>query len=224
MRKVLVLIATGIVVLVAAVAAPADVAALRPSKALLPKMVIPDASLARLADGARKRFAFYSNAKDAALSTIEPNDTGADLRRMGRIAGYVRGRNVARAFAPQAPKGLLTMGTSVILWRDGRSAAASIKRDLASGKRFSGKHLQGGALVSYAARKVPSLGAEAALVHMRVRPTGGTKHFSTSVMFRVGPLRGNAIVSRGDRFADGAALQLAKQLKQRMIAVLRSSH
>ena len=224
MRKALVLIATGIVILIAAGAAPADVAVLPPSKALLPKMVIPDASLARLADGARERFAFYSNAKDAALSTIEPNDTGADLRRMGRIAGYVRGRNVAGAFARQAPKGLLTTGTSVILWRDGRSAAASIKRALASGKRFSGKPIQAGLLVSYAARTVPSLGAGAALEHIRGRPPGGTNRFSTSVMFRVGSLRGNAIVQRGDRFADGAALQLAKQLKQRMIAVLRSRH
>jgi hypothetical protein len=199
----------------------------RPSKegrALLPKMVIPDASLARLADGARKRFAFYTNANDAAASTFDPNDTGADLRRMGRIAGYIRGRNVARAFVKRAPKGLLATSTSVILWKDGRSAAASIERDLASGKRFSGKRLQGGLLVSYAARKVPLLGAEEVLEHVRTPPTGGTDRFATGVLFHVGSLRANATVARGDRFADRAALQVAKQLKLRVVAVLRSSH
>lgn len=195
----------------------------RPSKALLPRMVIPDASLAPLADGAHERFAFYANASDAAASTPDPNDKGADLRGRGRIAGYVRGRSVAGAFGRNAPRGLVTIGTSVILWKDEGSASASIKRDLASFRRFAGKRVQAGLLVTFAARKVSSLGADAALEHARGRPPGGSDRFSTSVVFRVGSLRGNAIVSRGDGFADAAALQLAKQLKQRMAAVLRSS-
>lgn len=194
-----------------------------PSKALLPKMVLPDASLAPLADGAHQRFAFYANADDAAASSPDPNDKGADMRGRGRIAGYVRGRNVRGAFGPSALRGLVTLGTSVILWNDGRSASASIKRDLASARRFAGKRIQSGLLVSFAARKVPSLGPDAALEHARGRPPGGSDRFSTSVVFRVGSLRGNAVVSRGDRFADAAALQLARQLKLRMAAVLRRS-
>jgi GNAT superfamily N-acetyltransferase len=191
-------------------------------KVLLPRMVVPDASLARLS-GLPQKFAFFATAADAAASTSDPSDTGADLRRLGRIAGYVRGRNAAGAFEARAPKGLLTVGTSVILWRDARSAAASIRRDIADDKRFRGKTVGGAKLVSFALTRVPSLGIGAALLHIHVRPTGGTDRFVTSVVFLVGSLRGNAIVGRGgNRSADATALQLAKQLRSRMLAVLRT--
>jgi hypothetical protein len=190
-----------------------------PPRARLPRMVVPDASLARLAGDLRQEFAFFSTAQDAAASTPDPSDTGADLRRLGRIAGYVRGRNAAGAFSRRAPKGLLVVGTSASLWRDTRSAAASIERDIADYKRFRGKADQSGRLVSFEATKVPSLGIGAALFHIHVRPRGGTDRFMTTVSFRVGSLRGNATVVRGDRRdADTAARHLAGQLKRRMLA------
>jgi hypothetical protein len=37
---------------------------------------------------------------------------------LGRIAGYIRGRNAIGAFARRVPSGLLVVGTSAILWRD----------------------------------------------------------------------------------------------------------
>jgi hypothetical protein len=115
------------------------------------------------------------------------------------------------------------VGTSVILWRNARSAAASIERDIADYKRFRGKTLEGDLLVSFAATKVRSLGLGAALLHICGRPTGGTDRFITSVAFRVRSLRGNAIVVRSNtRTADATALQLAKQLRSRMLAVLRT--
>jgi hypothetical protein len=99
----------------------------------------------------------------------------------------------------------------VILWRDARSAAASIQRDVAGWKRFRGKTVDGDLLVSFAATKAPSLGLGAVLLHIHRRPTGGTGRFITSVAFRVRSLRGNAIVVRSDkRSADVTALQLAK--------------
>src|SRR6476620_10104575 len=132
---------------------------------------------------------------------------------------------VATAGAKQVPKALLPLlvGTSAILWRNARSAAASIERDIADYRRFRGKTLEGELLVSFAAKKVRSLGLGAALLHIRGRPTGGTDRFITSVAFRVRSLRGNAIVVRSDkRSADATALQLAKQLRRRMLAALRS--
>jgi hypothetical protein len=210
------------VCLVLAIALAAPAGAGQAPKALLPRMVIPDASLARLGAGLRNKFAFFSTAKDAAASTSDPSDTGADLRRLGRIDGYVRGRNAPGAFSPRAPKGLQGVATSVILWRDARSAAASIRRDIADDKRFRGKAVEAGKLVSFAATKVPSLGIGAALLHIHTRPAGGTDRFTTSVVFRVGSLRGNAIVVRGDRKkADTLALRLAEQLRRRMLTVLR---
>ena len=210
------------VCLVLAIALAAPAGAGQAPKALLPRMVIPDASLVRLGAGLRNKFAFFSTAKDAAASTSDPSDTGADIRRLGRIAGYVRGRNAPGAFSPRAPKGLQGVATSVILWRDARSAAASIRRDIADDKRFRGKAVEAGKLVSFAATKVPSLGIGAALLHIHTRPAGGTDRFTTSVVFRVGSLRGNAIVVRGDRKkADTLALRLAEQLRRRMLTVLR---
>jgi hypothetical protein len=199
----------------------APAAVRQPTKALLPKMVVPDASLARLSDRLRQKYAFYSTFQDAAASSPDPNDTGADLRRLGRIAGYVRGRNATGAFSRRAPKGLLVAGTSAILYRDARSAAASIKRDTADSKRLRGKAIEAGRLISFAATKVPSLGTGAVLVHLHIRRTGGTNLFTTAVAFPVGSLRGNTSVVRGDsKSADTMALNLGQQLRRRMLATL----
>jgi hypothetical protein len=185
-------------------------------------MVLPDASLVALADGLGQRFAFFSNANDGAASSPDPKDTGADLRRLGRIAGYVRGRNAAGAFSLRGPERLQVVGTSVILWRDARAAAASIERDTASAKRLRGKPVQSGFEVSFAATRASSLGVGAMVWHIRARPKGGTDRFTTHVVFRVGRLRGNAIVGHGDnRYADAAALQLADQLRHQILATLR---
>ena len=211
------------VLLVAAtsIALVAPAAAQQPPKTLLPQMVIPDASLAPLGSGLRQKFEFFSTPADAARSTPDPSDTGADLKRRGRVAGYVRGRNAARAFSLRAPKGLLVVSTSVILWRNAQSAAASIERDIADFKRFRGKVVDGDRLVSFTATKVPSLGDGAVLLHIRSRPKGGTDRFNTSVVFRVGSLRGNVGVIRGDQTgADTIALNLAQQLRRRMLAAL----
>jgi hypothetical protein len=197
-------------------------AAAQTAKALLPRMVVPDASLARLAGGLGHKFAFFSTAADAAASTPDPNDGAADMRRLGRIAGYVRGRNAVGAFSRRAPKGLLVMGTSAILWRGTRFAAASIERDIADYKRLRGKALEEGLLVGFRSTKVSSLGSGARLLHIHARPTGGTDRFTTSVVFHVRSLRGNAIVVRSDRKnADTTARHLAEQLRRRMLATLR---
>jgi hypothetical protein len=198
-------------------------AAKSPSRAQLPKMVLPDAALKHVAGGLPQRFAFFSTPEDAARSTFDPHDTGADLKRLGRIAGYVRGRYAPGAFSPRAGRGLLAVGTSVSLFRDSAAAGASMQRDIAAGKRFSGKVLGArGLLVSYRFSGAPSLGNRAALEHVHARPTGGSDRFETSVLFVVGQLRGNATVSRGDRTnADRLALDLAQQLRRRMVTGLR---
>jgi len=192
------------------------------TKAMLPQMVVPDASLARLAGELPRKYAFFATAEDATASTTDPNDTAADMRRLGRIAGYVRGRNATGAFTPRAPKGLLAMGTSVLLWRDSRAAAASIDRAIAEGKRFRGKAVEGGVLMAVDVSDEPSLGPGAVLLRGHMRPTGGTDRFNTAVLFRVGSLRGNAVVVRSDgQSADRTALRLAEQLRRRMVAALR---
>jgi hypothetical protein len=193
-----------------------------PTRAQLPKMVLPDAVLKLAAGGLPGSFAFFATAEDAAASTYDPHDTGADLKRLGHVAGYVRGRNARGAFSPRAGGGLLAVGTSVILFRDASAARAAIERGIAEGKQFSGKALQEGVLVRYTARRARSLGSGAVLEHVRARPTGGTDRFQTNVTFRVGQLRGNVIVSRGDRTnADRLALDLAKQLQRRILTALR---
>ncbi len=197
-------------------------AAQSPTRAQLPKMVLPDAALEHVAGGLPQGFAFFSTAEDAAASTFDPHDTGADLKRLGRVAGYVRGRNARGAFSPHAGRGLLAVGTSVILFRDASAAGASIQRDIAAGKRFSGKAVEAGFLVSYTSSRVPSLGSRGALEHVHARPTGGSDRFVTSVLFLVGQLRGHATVNRGDRTnADRVALDLAQQLRRRIVATLR---
>ena len=194
-----------------------------PTRAQLPGMVLPDAVLGRAVGGLRLpgSFAFFATAEDAAASTFDPDDTGADVKRLGRVAGYVRGRNARGAFSPPG-EGLLAVGTSVSLFNGVSSAAAAIERNVTEGKRFSGKALAEGVLVSYTAGRIRSLGSGGVLEHFRVRSTGGTDRFLTGVLFRVGQLRGNAFVTRGDRTnTDRLALKLARQLQRRIITTLR---
>jgi hypothetical protein len=192
-----------------------------PTRGQLPKMVLPDAVLRRAAGGLPGSFAFFATAEDAAASTFDPDDTGADLKRLGRVAGYVRGRNARGAFSPPG-EGLQAIGTSLSLFKGVSAAGAAIERTVAEGKRFSGKALAEGDLVRYTASRVRSLGSGGVLEHFRVRSTGGTDRFQTGVLFRVGQLRGNVFVSRGDRTnSDRLALDLARQLQRRIITTLR---
>jgi hypothetical protein len=206
-----------------AVFIPAAQAAQTPTRSQLPKMVLPDAALKRVASALPQRVAFFSTAAEGASTTPDPHDTAADVRRRGRIAGYVRGRSAPEALAARARSGLLAVGSSVILYRNASAAAASIQRDIAAGKRYTGKKVEGGLLVGYSAKSVPSLGRAAALLHIHGRPTGGTPdRFATHVVFLVRQLRGNATVNRADRTnADRLALDLAEQLRRRIVATLR---
>ena len=211
-------------VLAAAASANRLAAQAVPTRGQLPAIALPDSVLARVSAELREKYAFFSTAADAAASTADPNDTGADLNRLGRVAGYVRGRNVRGAFTYHAAKGLLTVSTSVILWRDSAAARASISLELANQKRFVGKKLPGGLFVSAACSKVGSLAAT--ICHERARPTKGTDDFfGTVVMFNVDQLRGNVIISRSDNAnVDTLALSLAAQLRQRMLAAFGRHH
>lgn len=192
-------------------------------RAQLPAIALPDATLAQVSAKLREKYAFFSTAADAALSTVDPNDTGADLKRLGRIAGYVRGRNVHGMFTDRPPKGLLDLRTTVTLWRDSAAARASIRREIANEKRFAGKKLQGGELVSAACSEVRPLSAM--LCHEQTRSTRGTDFFGTIVIFNVDQLRGFAGVVRSDDVnVDGIVLRLAAELRLRALAAVGRRH
>jgi hypothetical protein len=188
-------------------------------QAQLPAIVLSDATLAKISDRLHEKFRFFSTAADAARSTLDPNDTGEDLKQLGRIAGYVRGRNAHGAFTEHPPNGLLTVGTSVTLWRGAAAARASIRRDAADRKRFAGTKLPGGQLVSSTCSQVKKL--DATLCREHTRSARGIDFFGTSVIFSVNRLRGSAIVLRHDGAnKDALALSLAAKLRTRAIAAV----
>jgi len=181
-------------------------------------MVLPDAALAAVAPRLPERFAFSISADEAAVTTLDPTDTGGDLQRRGRVAGYIR----VRAAEPSASQGLLAVSTSVTLFRNAKAAAAAIERDLGDGKRLVGKSIENGSLVSFTFTRVRSVGAAAVLARTH-RLTDGHDVFVTDGIVRVGQLRGRASVLRGDRRrVDRIVLALAAKLRQRMVAAMRS--
>jgi hypothetical protein len=184
---------------------------------MLPAMARPDTGLATVAPRLPERFAFFISADEAAVTTLDPTDTGPDLQRRGRIAGYIR----VRAAEPSASKGLLAASTSVTLFRHATAAAAAIERDLSDGKRLVGKLVESGSLVSFTFIRVPMLGAGAVLVRTH-RKTDGRDIFATDVIVRVGQLRGRASLLRGDRRRmDHTVLDLAAMLRHRMRTTLQ---
>jgi hypothetical protein len=206
-----------------AVFMPAAQAAQPPTRSQLPKMVLPDAALKRVAGALPRRVAFFSTAAEGASTTPDPHDTAADLKRLGRIAAYIRGRIAREAVAVRARSGFVSVASTVVLYRNAAAAAASIQRDIAAGKRYTGKEVEGGFLVGYSAKRVPSLGSGAVRLHVHGRPTGGNPdRFVTHVVFLVGQLRGNATVNRADRTnVDRLVLDLAEQLRRRIVATIR---
>jgi hypothetical protein len=193
-------------------------AAKPPTKAQLPAMVLRDAALAAVAPRLPEHFTYWISADEAAVVTLDPTDTAADLQRRGWVAGYIR----VRTAEPSASKGLLGVSTSVTLFRNAKAAAAAIERDLRDGKRLVGKSIEFGSLVSFTFTRVRSGGAAAVLARTH-RISEGDDVFVTDAIVRVGQLRGRASVSRGDRRrADRIVLALAAKLRQRMVAAMRS--
>ena len=125
----------------------------------------------------------------------------------------MRGRNVHGAFTDRPPKGLLQVRTTVSLWRDSAAARASIRREIANEKRFIGKQLPGGQLMSASCSAVRPLSA--VLCHEHARSTRGTDFFGTSVIFTVAQLRGFAGETRSDKVnVDDIVLRLAAELRR----------
>ena len=160
-------------------------------------MVLPQSALGAPAKGLEVDLGSgFTNNTVAAAETIDPTDTAAQLTRADRITGYELSYSDLSAAPFARGSGLVTIGSSVELFRSARAADAHLSKQLNDAKRLVGKPVDSGVRLTSATRfPAGSLGQRT----VGLRLTGlvaGRRIRDTSVAFRQGALLAGVTVER----------------------------
>lgn len=159
-----------------------------------------------------------SDNEDAAANTLDPDDSGADLGRGGRIGGYDLLYVDPSAYA--AGEGLVSVGTSIDLFTDGTSASALLRKERGDYERLIGTEAPAGTLARAETWTLEGLGEEA--FELRVAyDSSGVRAYGTAVGFRLGRILGWVVVGTADGADVHARVEaLARALERRIESVL----
>lgn len=157
---------------------------------------------------------FTDNAA-AIEGTLDPNDTGRQLARAGRIVGYDLSYSDLSLMPLVRGSGLLSMGSSFDLFKTSHAADAFMTKQLRDARRFRGKFVEYGRLVASSTFPTGRIGDRS----IGLRTTGmiGDKRFhETLVGFRIGALVAAVTVDRADaKPVEMLAGRLARSLDAR---------
>jgi hypothetical protein len=189
------------------------------NKADLAIMVVPREELGALATGLEVApdESGWASHKKAANDTLDPEDSAASLSARGRVAGYDLTYENPKA---KRRKGLLFVGTSVVLLRDEIYASEYLNKQVNDFERREGLSDSGVRLSRVGSFEVPGVGDEGEGVRATM-DVAGRKVRYTLAFFRRGRIVGAAGFVRGDkRRVSADALAIAKALDLRIRAVL----
>lgn len=216
-------LAAAVAAAMAGTAAPASaIHAPAGSNADLALMVIPAARLAGGADGAKAVSSGGSGTIDAteqAYRTIDPDDSAADVRKAGFVAGYELGWTW-----PEGPQ--LTLTTVVLRFATAAAAAAHMARQVADDRHFMRRPIPplGLTVESGAVWQPAGLGGLPARGSQGTLSLGGTRWKAGGLTFRSGALVATVTSARSD---DGDLRPLleanARVLRARLAAVAGGS-
>ena len=192
-------------------------AASAPARGQLALIVLPKDELGFEARGLEVDIGsgFTDNAA-ATEGTLDPNDTARQLARGGRIIGYDLSYSDLTLLPLLRGSGLLSIGSSLDLFRNARAADAFITKQLRDARRFRGKFVEFGRLVASSTFSPGTIGDRS--VGLRTTGLIGDKRFhETLVGFRVGALVAAVVVDRADEKATRTmAGRLARSLVERV--------
>lgn len=159
----------------------------------------------------------FSDNKQAANDTIDPEDDAASLARLGRENGYTLAFYDRDASTLKAKRGIYGVSTGVDLMKDAKGAQAYLERQLADYQRLAGTEVDTG--VTLTAAEVTPLtgpGEGSSLLRASIETNGVTLH-ATIVPFRLDRLVAAVVLVRAD--ATDAAVQaegIAEAFAQRI--------
>ncbi len=164
----------------------------------------------------------FQNNEQATDDTINPEDTGEDLERAGRINGYE-----LEYVAPdllsmlEAGEGVAVVETMVHLFKDAGAASDFLAEQVEDYQRFEGKEVMPSMTLQEAQTfAVDGLADEAIGVRARVS-FGDMQLYGTGVYFRLGRLVGEAWIATGDDADVNSQVKtIARALEERIEGVL----
>ena len=187
------------------------------TKAQLAAMVLPADELGASIQGLQVDDSGVVSNKDAADDSVDPEDTGENMKGDGRVTGYELSYEHPKLIAS---KGALGVGTSVDLFQDPVYAAQFLHERLNDYDRFK-NGVPGMKFSRYSEFEAVAIGDEAAGQRLRITVPGVLSGYETDVVFRRGRMVARVAVARADRKdVREEALRLAADLDRRIQAVL----
>jgi hypothetical protein len=187
------------------------------TKAQLAAMVLPADELGASIQGLQVDDSGVVDNKDAADGSVDPDDTGENMKGDGRVSGYELSYEHPKLISS---KGAIGVGTSVDLFQDPVYAAQFLHERLNDYERFK-NGVPGMKFSRYSEFEALAVGDEAAGQHLTITIPGVVTGYETDVVFRRGRIVARVEIARTDRKdARDEALKLAIQLDRRIQAVL----
>ena len=191
-------------------------------QAKLSLMVLPKAELGAASSGLQVAFDSgpIDNATDAD-NTTDQSDSASDRAKAGRVTGYVLRFNDLPASALERGRGVVSVETSVDVFRSAAAASKDIAHQLRDLQRFQGRVIEFGVALARVTRfTVRGLGDEAFGIAGKSFLGDKRLHWA-GVVFRRGTLTAGTSITRADATATNAQMvQLARKLDRRVSAVL----
>lgn len=186
------------------------------TKGQLAAMVLPADELGASIQGLQVDESGVVDNKDAADDSVDPDDTGENMKGDGRVSGYELSYEHPKLIAS---KGALGVGTMVDLFQDPVYAAQFLHERLNDYERFT--NVPGLKFSRYSEFEAVAIGDEGAGQHLTITIPGVVTGYETEVVFRRGRIVARVAIARADRKdVRDEALKLAIQLDRRIQAVL----
>ena len=165
----------------------------------------------------------FDDNEDAAIDTIDPDDSGPDLEARGRIDGYDSVFADSAAFLEKTGNPF-TLDTVVGLFDSSESARAFLQREFADFSRFQGREIDtdGTILKEFRPSDVPAVGSDSAggVVTLSV-PELATDFFAPIFEWRRGRIVATIrMIDLEEQDRSGAIGRLAQEMDARIAAVL----
>lgn len=182
-------------------------------------MVLPAGRLAGAAEGLAidPDQSGFSDNKQAAKDTIDPEDDAASLARLGRENGYTLAFYDRDASSLKAKLGIYGISTGVDLMKDAKGAQAYLERQLADYRRLAGTEVDTGVTLTRAEiSPLTGPGEGSSLLRASIETNGVTLH-ATIVAFRLDRLVAAVVLVRADTTDAAAQAEgIAKAFAQRI--------
>jgi len=163
----------------------------------------------------------FEDSDEAANDTLDPEDTGDDLKEAGFVTSYSLRFEDPAFSALEEGKGILDVSSTVDLFEDEAAAAAYLAKQLGDYRRFEGEEVEPGTTLEEVEEFVVEGIADDATGLVLHVSFADSDIYATGVVFTVGRLRaGTGITEADDRDVTADAQRIGRALAERIEGVL----